>query len=280
MKWGSSDRSSCVRYDAVANRSAYGTCSPEKARALVGEGATFAEDAAQAARGASRIHLTLSDDAAVDNVLEQARPGIEKGTVIVDHTTTSPAGARNRVARWAERGIAFQHAPVFMGPQNALEATGTMLASGDKARFDTLSPALSKMTGKLLYLGPEPERAAQFKLLGNSYLMFLTAGLADFFALSKAFGLSPEDGASLFQHFNPGAAIPARVERILAGESRVPSWELSMARKDARLMIESARERQVPLAFLPTIAAEMDRWIERGHGRDDWTVIASDAIKR
>ena len=37
----------------------------------------------------SRIHLTLSDDAAVDNVLEQARPGIEKGTVIVDRTTTS-----------------------------------------------------------------------------------------------------------------------------------------------------------------------------------------------
>src|SRR3954463_13796388 len=109
--------------------------SPEKARALIEEGATFAEDAAQAARGASRIHLTLSDDAAVDNVLEQARPGIEKGTIIVDHTTTSPAGARDRVARWAERGIAFQHAPVFMGPQNALEATGTMLASGDKARF-------------------------------------------------------------------------------------------------------------------------------------------------
>ena len=152
-----------------------------------------------------------------------------------------PAGARDWVARWAERGIAFQHAPVFMGPQNALEATGTMLASGDKARFDALSPALSKMTGKLLYLGPEPERAAQFKLLGNSYLMFLTAGLADFFALSKAFALSPEDGRLVVPTFQSGGGHPSAGRTDLAGESRVPSWELSMARKDARLHRISSR---------------------------------------
>ena len=107
-----------------------------------------------------------------------------------------------------------------------------MLASGDKARFDTLSPALSKMTWKLLDLGPELERAAQFKLLGNSYLMFLTAGLADFFALSKAFGLSPEDGASSFQHFNL-VAIPRAFERILAGELRVPSGSCTARKRRA-----------------------------------------------
>ena len=89
--------------------------SPEKARALIGEGATFAEDAAQAARGASRIHLTLSDDAAFDNVLEQARPGIEKDTVIVDHTTQCRPPGTRLGRRWAERGIAFQQCPRFHG---------------------------------------------------------------------------------------------------------------------------------------------------------------------
>ena len=67
-----------------------------------------------------------------------------------DHVAGRDARARGG---WAERGFEFQHAPVFMGPQNALESTGIMLASGDRARFDRLSPELSKMTGKLLYMG-------------------------------------------------------------------------------------------------------------------------------
>ena len=76
------------------------------------------------------MHVALSDDAAVDDVLERARPGLGRDAVVVDHTTTSPERRGGARARWAERGIGFQHAPVFMGPQNALEATGIMLASG------------------------------------------------------------------------------------------------------------------------------------------------------
>ena len=252
---------------------------PEKAAALAAEGATPLTDPAEAARGATRLHLTLSDDTAVDEVLERARPGISADAVIVDHTTTSPAGTRARARRWAERKIAFLHAPVFMAPQNALEATGTMLASGDKALFDALSPDVAKMTGKFVYLGPEPERAAGFKLLGNSFLMFMTAGLADFFQLGRALGIAPSDAASLFKVFNPGKTLEWRVERILAANYGEPSWELAMARKDARLMIEAAALAGVDLAVLPAIASVMDRWLEKGHARDDWTVIASTAIK-
>ena len=32
----------------------------------------------------------------------------------------------------------------------------------------------------------------------------------------------------------------------------------------------------VPLAVLPALAAELDRWIASGHAHHDWTVIASD----
>ena len=249
--------------------------SPERAEPLAGDGAVVVRDPAQAARGAQRIHLTLSDDAAVDDVLERVRPGLEKGAIIVDHTTTSPAGARARVARWAERGFAYQHAPVFMGPQNALESTGVMMASGDRARFDSLAPELSKMTGKLVYLGPEPERAASFKLLGNEFLMFVTAGLADFFALGKALGIAPKDASTLFEFFNPGVTVGMRVQRILAENFEDPSWELAMARKDARLMLEAAVSGGGALSVLPSIAALMDRFIADGHAHHDWTIIAS-----
>ena len=251
----------------VWNRSA------EKAAALESIGARAFPDPAQAARGATRVHLTLSDDAAVDDVLERARPGFAPGVVLVDHTTTSASGAAARSERWKERGVPFLHAPVFMGPQNALASTGLMLASGDPSLVESLRPHLSAMTGKLVELGPRPEAAASFKLLGNLFLMFLTTGLADMLALAKALDVTPEDAASLFSFFNPGTTIAARMKRMIDGSFEEPSWELSMARKDARLMLDEAARANVPMAVLPAIAARMDEVIAEGHGNADWTVL-------
>ena len=45
--------------------------------------------------------------------------------------------------RWHARGVRFVHAPVFMGPQNAHDATGIMLVSGARADVDPLRPALA-----------------------------------------------------------------------------------------------------------------------------------------
>src|SRR5687768_7124829 len=92
--------------------------SPEKAKALEEHGARAFSDPAEAAQGASRVHLTLGDDASVDDVLARAKAGIAPGTPIVDHSTTSTGGTRERAVRFAD----FVHAPVFMGPQNTLES--------------------------------------------------------------------------------------------------------------------------------------------------------------
>ena len=252
--------------------------SPDKAKVLEAVGAQAFADVAEAVRGATRVHIVVSDDRAVDSVLEAALPGLTQGVVIVDHTTTSPPGVLERVQRWRERGIVYQHAPVFMGPQNALDSTGIMLISGERARYEELQPALSPMTGKLVYLGEEPDRAAKFKLLGNAFLMFMTAGFSDFFALAKSMGISSQDAGTLFQSFNPGLTLTARLDRILRGNFAQPSWELGMARKDARLMIEAADQSGTTLAVLPMIAQLMDSYIARGHEHDDWTIITKDNL--
>jgi 3-hydroxyisobutyrate dehydrogenase len=41
-------------------------------------------------------------------------------------------------------------------------------------------------------------------------------------------------------------------------------------------MMEAADRGGTLLAVIPAIAEEMDRWIDKGHGKDDWTVIAKD----
>jgi 3-hydroxyisobutyrate dehydrogenase len=250
-----------------------------KAKELEKEGAKAFEDPATAAKGAKRVHLTLSDDKVVDEVLELARSGFSRDVVLVDHTTTSPSGTTLRAQLWKDRKITFWHAPVFMGPQNALESTGLMLSSGDRATFDKLEPELAKMTGKVIYLGERPERAAGVKLMGNLFLVSMMSGLFDMYGLAKALDIPRAEAAALFDVFNPAMMLPARAKNVLKGDFSHPSWELAMARKDVRLMLAEAERGHVPLAIVPAIAQEMDRWLAKGHAKDDWSVIATDVIK-
>ena len=111
-----------------------------KAKALEPLGARVAAAPEAAVAGAERVHVTLSDDAAVDPLVDRLAAVIAPGAWIIDHTTTSPDGTRDRYDRMQRAGVLFAHAPVFMGPQNAREATGLVPMSGPKATMDALEP--------------------------------------------------------------------------------------------------------------------------------------------
>lgn len=246
----------------------------EKARALETDGVrAFAEPAAALA-GAERIHLSLADDASVDAVLEPLAERIAPAAWIVDHTTTAVTPTAERVKRWDARGRTFVHAPVFMAPSNAYEGTGLMLVSGARARHDTLAPDLQKMTGTVAYLGEAPERAAAFKLFGNLTLLGILGVLGDVNRLAHAVGVPTGEAFALFKQFNPGQFLPARAARIESGDLTKPSFEVAMARKDVRLMIEEAQRGGVDLLVMPAVAAMLDLAIERGEGALDVAAAA------
>jgi len=249
-----------------------------KAKALESDGAKAFDEVSEAVKGADVIHITLKDDATVDEVLEKASAGIKPGAFIYDHTTTSVEGARKRTSEWKAKGITYLHAPVFMGPPNALESTGFMLVSGDQDIIAKAEPELSKMTGKLLNLGSETGKASGMKLTGNLFLLTLTAGISDTLALAKGLGISGQELSALFAEWNPAAAMPARLKKILTGDFDSPSWELAMARKDAGLMLKEAGQSDAHLTIIPVIADEMDKWIAKGFGNKDWSVIAKDNV--
>lgn len=249
-----------------------------KAKVLEADGAKAFENVVDAVKGADVIHLTLKDDATVNEVLLAASRGFSPGTTIIDHTTTSAQGAVERTAEWKARGFTYLHAPVFMGPPNALESTGNMLVSGDQDVIAGLEAGLSEMTGKVINFGPEEGKAAGIKLIGNLFLIAMTAGLSDALGLAKALNIDSADIATLFTSWNPGAGAPARLDKIRAGDFSKPSWELDMARKDAGLMMDIANQNGVKLTVLPSVAAEMDSFIAKGHGADDWSVIAKNNL--
>ncbi|MEP7380917.1 MAG: NAD(P)-dependent oxidoreductase [Gemmatimonadota bacterium] len=242
-----------------------------KAEPLAAKGATVLDTPAEAVRGAARVHLILLDDATVDATIDALRPGLGSGVVLVDHTTNLPALVAARAAQLEQEGIAYLSAPVFMGPAAARSAQGMMMVSGPTARFEQLRDVLAPMTGDLWYVGERTDLAASYKLFGNALLLGMAGAMADVFHLADALHVDRAEAWSLFSRFKPENILPIRARKILA-EDYSASFELQVARKDARLMIESAGDEPVPV--LSAIAERMDQLIAKGHGEADLSVLA------
>ena len=245
-----------------------------KAQKLAAIGAKPFENLKDAVKDAEFIHLTLKDDDSVNEVLQNAQPALRPGAIIIDHTTTSVAGAIERTKSWGGLGFIYQHAPVFMGPANALEGSGFMLVSGDQKIVVQLENQLSSMTGKLINFGAETGRAAAMKLIGNCFLVGFTAALGDALALTKSLDTPIDEVDKLFASWNPASSLTARIKRMAQDDFSKPSWELNMARKDTGLFLEAAKKANIRLEIIPSIAALMDKWIDKGYGGSDWTIIS------
>jgi 3-hydroxyisobutyrate dehydrogenase len=245
---------------------------PEKATALEEYGARAFDDPQEAAREAGRIHLCLNDDASVDAVIDAALPGIAKESPIVDHTTVLPQRVIERTQRLVQAGYAFLHAPVFMGPPMALEATGVMLASGDAALFDRVREALEAMCSELRYLGSRPEEAAIFKLLGNAMILTVVGGLNDVLRIAEEQGLTRSQAYELFSFYDPAGQIKGRGKRMVAGEY-APTWTIDMAHKDAVLMQGAAHHERLPV--IDAVEALLRNLSDRGLGDLDLAAVAS-----
>ena len=245
-----------------------------KARALEAEGATVGASPAATVADADRVHIVLSEDAVVDPILDRIVPALGKRAIVIDHSTTLPEGTKARAQRMSARAVRFLHAPVFMSPQMASEGAGVMLISGPRAEYDEVRPQLEAMTGDAWYLGERTDLAAAYKLFGNAMLFAVNGGLADIFTMARANAIDPLASLDLFNHFQLMSGIPMRGQRMATGNTSPASFELTMARKDVRLMTDAARGER--LLVLPAIAARMDAVIAEGRGDHDLAAIGTE----
>ncbi len=251
----------------VANRTA------EKARAIAGPGIVACETFAEAVQGADRVHLVLSEDDAVDGVMEQIRAHLAEGVPVVDHSTNLPDRVAARTdALWAA-GIRYFHAPVFMGPRDSRAGTGLMLIAGPTREVEALTPKLRGMTGRVWHVGERTDLAALHKLSGNALILGLAGLLGDVLKMGAHHGLSPDEVLSLFQVFTPGGALPFVGQRVANADTNPTSFSLTMARKDLRLMLENAAG-GAALTTLPAVAAAMDEALAQGLADKDFAIYA------
>jgi len=244
----------------------------EKAMPLAAKGAQIADDPASCVRGASRVHLVLTSDDAVDAVIESLRPALAPTVSVYDHSTNLPQRVKERVARLRKEGVRYVSAPVFMSPRNAREASGMILLSGDATECAEHQATLAEMTGKALYVGAREDLAAFHKISGNGLLIGLMGLVGDLVSMGRAQGLEPAEVLSLYEQWNPATSIAYFGRTVANAGSKPATFELQMARKDVGLMLEAAQGQR--LCALPAVAAAMDAAIGEGRARQDYAVFA------
>lgn len=120
---------------------------------LVKEGAKYAENIPEAVKEADVIGLSLTSDAAVMSVMDEALPALKKGAVIIDFSTVSPKCSKLMSEKLSGIPAYFLDAPVSGGIEGAETAALTVMVGGDRNSFNKVLPILNAMGQNIHYMG-------------------------------------------------------------------------------------------------------------------------------
>lgn len=208
------------------------------------------KSARQAAEGADALITMLPDGDAVREAVLDALPALEPGAVVVDMSSSDPAGTRALGQALSKNNIHMVDAPVSGAKFKAKDATLAIMVGGEKEPFARVLPVLQKLGNQIFHVGPLGAGHAVKAL--NNYLG--AAGtLAGFEALliAQAFGLDPAPmldaiNASTGRNSTTARKIP---QDVLTGAFN-SGFKLALMTKDVGIAAELARGLKVKAPFL------------------------------
>ncbi|NUN67759.1 NAD(P)-dependent oxidoreductase [Pseudanabaena biceps] len=223
--------------------------SPDKARAWAAAcGGRAAATVAEAATGVELFILCVGNDDDVRGLVGQALPHLADGAVIVDHTTTSAAVARDMAALAEASGRRFLDAPVSGGQAGAERGQLSVMVGGDAAALATAAPALEAYAKAIRHMGPAG--AGQLtKMVNQIAIAGVVQGLAEAVHFAQQAGL---DTDAVYEAVSQGAAqswqMDNRWKTAAKGEFDF-GFAVDWMRKDLGLVLEEARRNGSTLAL-------------------------------
>lgn len=154
-------------------------------------GGTRANSPAGAAEGAELVVLIIGDDNSVREVVGGrggVLDGLTEGAVIIDHTTTSAALAREMHALCAEKGVGFVDAPVSGAEAGAINGKLTIMCGGDAEPFATAAAIVDTYAVGVTRLG-ETGAGQTTKMVNQLCIAGLLQGLSEGIHLGMKAGL-------------------------------------------------------------------------------------------
>jgi 3-hydroxyisobutyrate dehydrogenase-like beta-hydroxyacid dehydrogenase len=249
---------------------------PSRADALVAEGAVLAATPAEAVAASDLVLLSLTDYAAMYDVLGSTTD-VLPGRTVVNLSSDTPRATR-AAARWvAEHGATLVTGGVMAPAPGVGTADAYVYYSGPEAPFREHEGTLA-LLGAPRYLGADPGLA---QLLYQAQLdVFLTAlsGVAHAAALAQAAGVPPTQFVpeALRTLVDTPAMIGADGAAGAEFETGVHPGHLSTATMmgaTAAHVLGASEELGVDTVLPRAILSHYEAALAAGHGRDNWSAI-------
>jgi 3-hydroxyisobutyrate dehydrogenase len=229
---------------------------------------------AEAVRGAQIVAMCVGADDDVRAVGGQAVAAMERGAILIDHTTASALVAREMGARAAEAGLGFIDAPVSGGQAGAENGALTVMCGGDPATFDKARPVMEVYGRAVKLMGPTGSGQIT-KMINQVCIAGAVQGMAEGLHFAKCAGLDPE---AVLEAISKGAAQSWQMDNRWSTAARGEfdfGFATDWMRKDLGLVLDEARRNGAHMSLTALVDQFYGEVQSMGGGRWDSSSLAA-----
>lgn len=155
---------------------------------LVSRGAVEAASMVELAKNSTIVFLCLTGSPEVAAAVTALKPGLARGSVIVDCSTSDPTVSVRLAAELAEIGVNFVDAPLSRTPKEAWAGTLDCMVGASDAIFARVQPIIATWAAKIVHIGGVGD-GHKMKLLNNFISLGYAALYSEALALSQKVGI-------------------------------------------------------------------------------------------
>jgi 3-hydroxyisobutyrate dehydrogenase-like beta-hydroxyacid dehydrogenase len=155
---------------------------------LVARGAVEATSMQAMAEECDVIFLCLTGSPEVAAAVAALTPGLKRGSVIVDCSTSDPTVSLRLAADLAAIGVDFVDAPLSRTPKEAWAGTLDCMVGASDAVFVRVQPIIAAWAAKIVHIGGVGD-GHKMKLLNNFLSLGYAALYSEALALSRKVGI-------------------------------------------------------------------------------------------
>jgi 3-hydroxyisobutyrate dehydrogenase len=172
-----------------------------------------------------------------------------------------------------QHSVTCVDAPVLGSRKPAEDGQLVVLAAGPEGVRPRCEEVFSAFSRATHWVGDAPPAGQALKLVVNAWILNSVENIAETVAFAQALGVDPQR----FLDAISGGAMDMqyahlKTEALLAGELE-PAFKLSLAHKDAGLIVEAAERAGLDLPLTRTTRDQMARAVGLGHGDEDMIAV-------
>jgi 2-hydroxy-3-oxopropionate reductase len=242
---------------------------------LVSEGAVAASSPKEVASQVDVIFTNLPDTPDVEKVVlgeNGILAGVHDGLIYVDNSTIKPTAARMLAEKLSEKNVFALDAPVSGGDIGARNATLTIMVGGDASALEKVMPILLAIGKTVTHVGDAG--AGQVAKAANQIMVAAQmVAMGELLVFSKKAGVDPR---KVVDAIKGGAAqcwtLDVKPPRLFEG-NRSPGFKAHMQLKDLKIILDTAREYDIPVSGTMESTKLFQQMIDSGMGELDNSAV-------